>query len=30
MTCRVEGDALAIDGLNNVGFGPARFTLRSQ
>ena len=30
MTCRTEGDALVIDGLNNVGFGPARFSLRSQ
>jgi hypothetical protein len=30
MTCRVDGEALTIDGLNNVGFGPARFTLRSQ
>lgn len=30
MTCRTDGDALVIDGLNNVGFGPASYTLRSQ
>jgi len=30
MTCRTEGDVMTIDGLNNVGFGPATFTLRSQ
>jgi hypothetical protein len=30
MTGRTDGDALVIDGLNNVGFGPAEFTLRSQ
>jgi CubicO group peptidase (beta-lactamase class C family) len=30
MTCRTDGEALVIDGLNNVGFGPARFSLRSQ
>jgi hypothetical protein len=30
MTCRIDGDTMTIDGLNNVGFGPAEFTLRSQ
>jgi CubicO group peptidase (beta-lactamase class C family) len=30
LTCRTDGDALVIEGLNNVGFGPARFTLHSQ
>ncbi|TDU87076.1 CubicO group peptidase (beta-lactamase class C family) [Kribbella voronezhensis] len=30
MTCRTDGEAMTIEGLNNVGFGPARFTLRSR
>jgi CubicO group peptidase (beta-lactamase class C family) len=30
MTCRADGDAMTIDVVNNVGFGPARFTLRSR
>ena len=29
MTCRVDDDTMTIDGRNNVGFGPAEFTLRS-